>query len=73
MSAKYAVGDIIQLNNQPSIQRKIMHVFTALYDEEGFIYYQTILVGDASFCPLTSLSEKTINKYYTIYNRENQN
>jgi hypothetical protein len=67
MSAKYAIGDIIQLNNQPSIQRKIMHVFTALYGEEGFIYYQTILLGDDSFCPLTSLSEKAIDAYYTKY------
>jgi len=67
MSAKYAIGDIIQLNNQPSIQRKIMHVFTALYGEEGFIYYQTILIGDDSFCPLTSLSEEAIDTYYTKY------
>ena len=74
MSAKYSLGDIIQHNNQPSIKRKIMHVFTALYDEIGInkeIYYQTVIVGNDN-CQLTSLSEKTIATYYTIYNTKDE-
>lgn len=64
---KYSVGDIIQLNTNPLLKRKIAHIFTAFYDDIGInkeIYYQTVLVEDNNNHSI-ALSEKTINKFYT--------
>lgn len=69
MTGKYSIGDIIEHNNEPTIKRKILWVFSVLHDEYDYnlskrIYYQTSILGAIDVQP-TSLSEWVIDKYYS--------
>jgi hypothetical protein len=64
---KYAIGDIIQHKEDPTVKRTILWIFTAFYDETGIsseIYYQTRMVNDDNIPP-TAMKESAIDMYYT--------
>jgi hypothetical protein len=66
-SPKYAIGDIIQHKEYPTVKRTIVWIFTAFYDETGLsfeIYYQTRMVNDDNIPP-TAIKESCIDLYYT--------
>ena len=64
---KYSIGDIIKLNEDNNLIRKIIFIYDTFYDETGYskeIYYNTECINDDKYPP-SPIKESSIDKYYT--------
>ena len=67
--SKYLINDIIKLNSDETIKKRIIFICDAgtFYDETGYskeIYYYVIDTNNNIYPP-SPMKESSINKYYT--------
>jgi hypothetical protein len=66
-SPNYSIGDIIKLNEDEKIMKKILFISNSFYDETGLskeIYYCIKSINDDRYPP-SHIKETSIDKYYT--------
>jgi hypothetical protein len=64
---KYSIGDIIKLNEDNTLMKKIILICESFYDETGYSkeqYYYVKFINDDSYPP-DCMKESSIDKYYT--------